>query len=215
LKRTSDPEGRSRILRKQDRPVLIVNVIYIAIFTAIALQRANYEFVLYAGVVILVAALILGKQHRVQFDQTILWGLTAWGLMHMAGGNIRVGDGILYEVQLIPKVLRYDQWVHFFGFGTATLVCYHLLRPYLRVEGRFTWALSTLVVFMGMGVGALNEIIEFIAVLVMPETGVGGYENTLWDLVFNTLGASAAVVYLAVREPRVPKSTNLSESSGS
>lgn len=198
-------------IRNQDRPVLIVNVIYIAIFTAIAVQRANYEFILYAGVVIFVAALILANQHRVRFDPTVLWGLTAWGLMHMAGGNIRVGDGILYEVQLIPRVLRYDQWVHFFGFGTATLVCHHLVRPHLRNDCRFTVSLAVLVALMGMGVGALNEIIEFIAVLVMPETGVGGYNNTLWDLVFNTLGALTAVAYLFVRESRTRESTKLSE----
>ena len=31
----------------------------------------------------------------------------------------------------------------------------------------------------GIGLGATNEVIEFIAVLSMPETNVGGYERTM------------------------------------
>jgi hypothetical protein len=42
----------------------------------------------------------------------------------------------------------------------------------------------------GMGLGALNEIVEFIAVLTLPETGVGGYVNTSLDLTANTIGAA-------------------------
>jgi len=48
-----------------------------------------------------------------------------------------------------------------------------------------------LVVLMGSGIGAVNEIIEFIAVKSVPETNVGGYDNTLWDLIFNLFGGSS------------------------
>lgn len=34
------------------------------------------------------------------------------------------------------------------------------------------------------------------AVLIMPETGVGGYVNTGWDLVANTVGATMAAVVI-------------------
>jgi putative membrane protein len=92
--------------------------------------------------------------------------------------------------------------VHTFGFGVATLIAYHLLRPYLR-EGIDRWGtLSFLIVLMGAGFGALNEIVEFIAVVVMPETGVGGYENTLLDLVFNLIGGILAVGFLALKRRR-------------
>ena len=39
-----------------------------------------------------------------------------------------------------------------------------------------------------LGFGALNEIVEFTAVLLVPETNVGGYMNTGWDLVSNFVG---------------------------
>ena len=180
----------------------IINLIYIPVFTIIALRDLNFEFVLYIGVVIFVGALVVWKQRKVRFDLTILWGLTIWGLLHMAGGNIQVGDDVLYGLQLIPIVLRYDQLVHAFGFGTATLVCHHLLQTYLR-EGIDRWrTLSVLIVLMGCGLGAINEIIEFIAVKTIKDTHVGGYDNTLWDLIFNLIGGVFAVGWLTVRKQR-------------
>jgi uncharacterized membrane protein YjdF len=192
------------MLARNERPILIVNLLYISVFTAMALRHSNYEFVLYAGVVIAIVLSILAMQSRIRFDRAILWGLSIWGLLHMAGGNLAVGDGVLYEVMLIPlipshDILRYDQVVHFFGFGVATLVCHHLLRPYLRTDIGRRGLIAVLIVLMGSGLGAVNEILEFMAVIVVPETGVGGYTNTLLDLVFNLAGAVAAVLWLACR----------------
>ena len=51
----------------------------------------------------------------------------------------------------------------------------------------------------GMGLGALNEIIEFIAVLIIPETNVGGYVNTGWDLVANLTGCLFAGILILFR----------------
>ena len=190
------------LLNRREIPVLIVNLLYVPAFTIIALRDLNFEFLLYVGVVLLVGALVVWKQRSVRFDLPILWGLTIWGLLHMAGGNILAGDDVLYGLQLIPVVLRYDQLVHAFGFGTATLVCHHLLKPYLR-EGIDRWrTLAVLIVLMGCGLGAVNEIIEFIAVKTVPETHVGGYDNTLWDLIFNLIGGLLAVGWLALRRAR-------------
>jgi hypothetical protein len=48
-----------------------------------------------------------------------------------------------------------------------------------------------------MGLGAVNEIIEFVAVLSVPDTNVGGYLNTALDLIFNALGAIVAMLLVA------------------
>lgn len=123
---------------RRDLPVILFSAAYMVVFVAISMTRKNYEFILYAAVVVAIAAWILAKQRTVRFDPVILWGLSIWGLLHMAGGNLRVGDSVLYNLQLIPVVLRYDQLVHAFGFGTATLVCHHILAGLLRpdIQGR-------------------------------------------------------------------------------
>jgi len=129
----------------------------------------------------------------------------------MAGGGVIINGAVLYALPLIPivgtgdlSILKYDQFVHFFGFGVSTLVVYHLLRPYLNEKVNWKVIYPILVV-AGAGMGVLNEIIEFIAVLLVPNTGVGGYANTALDLVFNTLGAIAAVFLIHIRRKNASK----------
>lgn len=192
------------LLRSREWPIFLANLVYIPIFTVIALRRLNFEFLLYVGVIMVLGVWIVVKQRSVHFEPHVLWGLTVWGLLHMAGGNIEFDGVKLYEqelLRLIPRfhVLRYDQLVHTLGFGVATLVCAHLLRPCLKADASRRSMPFVLVVLMGAGVGALNEILEFAVVVVMPETGVGGYENTMLDLVFNLLGGTLAALWLRWR----------------
>lgn len=199
-------EGRSSwAAYRADLPVILFSACYMAIFVCVALTRANYEFVLYAGIVVVLAIWILAKQPKVRFGGLILWSLSLWGLLHMAGGNIRVGDSVLYNVQLIPVVLRYDQLVHALGFGAATLVCHHVLTGFLSPGAGATTSLVILVAMMGCGVGAINEIVEFIAVKAIPETNVGGYDNTLLDLIFNLIGSSIAATWAVSQHHRAPR----------
>ncbi|MFP4027741.1 MAG: DUF2238 domain-containing protein [Candidatus Brocadiia bacterium] len=192
-------------LRRREIPVFIFNCIYLVIFGGISLvPPINYEFVLYAGVIVVFFLLILFSQRKVEFPLFILWGLTSWGFLHMGGGHISVGEGRLYDLVLIPivtrgedAILRYDHVVHTIGFGMATIVCFHLIKGRLRSDKRGL-VLASLVALMGMGLGALNEVIELIVVLVVPESGVGGYYNTTFDLLFNMIGAILAVLLLRV-----------------
>lgn len=163
--------------------------------------RKNYEFLLYVAVIVFFLVVIALTNDRVRYPLSIIWGLVAWAILHMCGGGIPVGDGVLYSVMLLPisdkvPILRYDQFVHIVGFGVATLLMYHLLRPLLRPDLRHWTALSIVVVMAGLGVGGLNEIIEFVATVIMPETGVGGYVNTCLDLVADLVGAVLAMVAL-------------------
>jgi len=178
--------------------LLIVNVIYLAIFTALYVSRKNYEFLMYVGVV-LFFVLFIGWLHlKYRFSFAVLCCMTIWGFLHMAGGGVIVKGDILYGLQLVPLVLRYDQLVHAFGFGTATCLAYYCLKPNLSSSANFR-AVVVLLVFIGMGLGALNEIVEFLAVLAFPDTNVGGYDNTMWDIVFNTFGAIIAVIWITVK----------------
>ena len=51
----------------------------------------------------------------------------------------------------------------------------------------------------GLGLGAINETIEFATTMVHDSTHVGGYQNTGWDLVSNLVGASAAAAIIRRR----------------
>ena len=196
-------------LKKGQLPILIVNLILILVFGSIAISRKNYEFIGYMGVIVFFFILILATNKKHNLSNGILWGLTTWALMHMVGGLIIIKEQTVYNLTLINLIetsnfiiLRYDQFVHLIGFGVATLVAYSLLKPYLNKKVNMK-VLSVLIVLLGMGAGALNEIIEFFAVLALPETGVGGYYNTMFDMVFNTIGAILAVIFINVQRLRI------------
>jgi len=193
------------VIEKNQRPVLIVNLIALAVFAAVYATMANYEFLIYIGVIVFFLVVLILTNRRVRYPVDLLWGLTLWSLMHMLGGCVPVKGGRLYELILIPiseeyGVFRYDQFVHIIGFGVATLVMYHLLRPLLRPGVRKWWSLSIFIVMAGLGVGALNEVIEFLITVVCPETGVGGYLNTSLDLVSDLIGALLALGFIRARE---------------
>ncbi|MFH1307941.1 MAG: DUF2238 domain-containing protein [archaeon] len=197
-------------LSKSQWVIFLINLVYLIVFSYLYLQRGNLEFMIYIGVIILFFVLILLTNYKVKFSNGILIGLTIWGIMHMSGGYFKAGEGVLYGLQIIPiytgiefVILRFDQLVHAIGFGVATLVAFNLIKPYLNKE-KVNWkVLSCLVVLMGMGIGALNEIIEFITVVLLPQTGVGGYYNTMLDICFNTFGAIIAVIWINFRERKV------------
>jgi uncharacterized membrane protein YjdF len=188
-------------LRRAHLGPLAALLLVLVPFTVFFVYRQNHEFLLYAGVIVFFLVVVALTNGRVRYPMPILWGLVIWAIMHMCGGGIPVGEGVLYGVMLVPlsdtiPVIRYDQVVHVFGFGVSTLLMHHLLRPILRKDIRHFTALSIVVVMAGLGTGALNEIVEFIATLLMPETGVGGYMNTSLDMVANFAGAVLAVILL-------------------
>ncbi|MBS3132109.1 DUF2238 domain-containing protein [Candidatus Woesearchaeota archaeon] len=194
-------------IKKSQKPIIIVNIISIIIFSFIFFFRKNYEFAIYIGVILFFLFLILKTNEKIDYPDNVLWGLTAWSILHMAGGGIRIGENALYGTMLWPiagepyNILKYDQLVHAYGFAVATLVSFHLLKPSL--SRKVGWISVGIVVAMaGVGLGALNEVIEFLATVLLPQTGVGGYENTALDLVANLIGAVAATFYIIKKEKK-------------
>ena len=186
-------------LRKGEWFLVFFNLAYILAFALYYISIRNYEFLWYVLVLMFFFILIGTTLRKTNFDYLVLWLLSLWGFFHMAGGGIWVGENVLYAFEIIKlfnigdtMVFKFDQFVHAFGFGTTTLVAWHLLKPYLNNKTNYK-IIYVLLVAIAMGAGALNEIIEFVAVVAAPETGVGGYFNTALDLVFNMIGSIIAL----------------------
>jgi hypothetical protein len=189
-------------------PVLLFTAAYIGIAVVASLSTGNKEFIFYIVVMAFLIGVMSLVHARVRLTAALLWAFSFWGLLHMAGGLCPVptdwpynGDqAVLYSLWLIPQKLKYDQVVHAYGFGITTWLCWHIVSQVLRqLDGRPvrpTLGILTLCGAAGMGFGALNEVIEFIAVLTLPNTNVGGYENTGWDLVANLVGVILAAIII-------------------
>lgn len=176
-----------------------------------SLRFGNREFLFYIVTMLVLIAVVLLIHKRMPLRATQLWALSLWGLAHMCGGLLPIpenwpidgGQRVLYSLWLVPDLLKYDQLVHAYGFAITTWLCWHGLCQHLRTRSNEpvfpSVGLLTLATAGGMGFGALNEVIEFIAVLTIPHTNVGGYENTGWDLIFNLIGCLIAAVVIRCR----------------
>jgi len=109
--------------------VVIVNLIYISVFTIVALQGRTMSSSSMPAWSSPSRRGSSGNSRRFSLTPSSSGSDRVGAAAHVRG-NLRVGGEVLYNLQLIPVVLRYDQFVHAVGFGTATLVCHHLLRPY-------------------------------------------------------------------------------------
>ncbi|MFK7884795.1 MAG: DUF2238 domain-containing protein [Phycisphaerales bacterium] len=179
---------------------------YMTACSAMALRQGNTEFVIYAGAMVVFIALVLSLHAAVRFSTLCLWLLALWGLLHMLGGTIPISQAyadtdsnrfVLYAFRLHPSLPRYDQITHAFGFFAATVACWESCRSLLGARSGVP--LSAAAALMGMGLGCINEVIEFYITLTMPDNGVGGYINTGWDLVSNTVGCIAAGIWCLTR----------------
>jgi len=195
-------------MERRLRPVAAFTFGYLAIALVGGLLRGNSEFLFYVAVMLVLMGLVWAVNRSVGLSMGALWALSLWGLAHMAGGLVVVPEGwpvnaesrVLYSLWLIPGRLKYDHLVHAYGFGVTTWVCWQGLKSAVRKRSGSApapaFGLLTLAAAAGLGFGALNEVIEFVATLTMPETNVGGYINTGWDLVANTVGAVTAVALI-------------------
>lgn len=204
-------------MRKSLMPVIVFTATYLSAALVFALVRGNLEFLFYIAVMLVLIGAVWTVHRSVELTSGALWGLSVWGLAHMAGGLLVVPAGwpvnadsrVLYTLWLIPGRLKYDHVVHAYGFGVTTWVCWQGLKAALKSRGaiaRPTFGLIVLAVAAGLGFGALNELIEFAATLLVPETNVGGYLNTGWDLTANFVGASVAATLIWNYERRTPDS---------
>jgi predicted membrane protein DUF2238 len=183
---------------RERRPIAVVAALSIAGWSAYGFAIGARAAWAYLVMMLVIAAFVVIVHHRVRLTPAVLWALTAWGFLHLAGGLVPVGGGahVLYNADWGIPVLRYDRLVHAFGFGAATVACWQALRGRLSPGTRVTAGLAMLIALMGMGVGAVNEVIEF-AASQLANTNVGGYLNTGWDLVFNTIGCTMAAAWIA------------------
>jgi len=194
------------LVEKEQLPILFVILATLIFYTILFVKRKNYEFMIYVAVIIFFMILIIVASKKINFPNYVLWWLAIWAILHMSGGGLYVNGKKLYELMIIQivaepyKIFRFDQLVHIIGFFAATLAFYYTLKPLLKEPVKRWAALSIVLTMAGLGAGALNEVIEFTATVLVPETGVGGYENTSLDLVADLIGAVIATIYIQIKE---------------
>lgn len=158
--------------------------------------------------IVLLTALVMWFRTQ-PLPALIAIGLAFDGAAVLAGGLVQVGNDVLFNASIGPQssalhthVFQFDHLVHSYGSFIGTLALWTLLAPPTSTAT----ARRNLIAFCllaGIGLGGVNEMIEFLATIAHSGAHVGGYTNTGWDLVANTVGATVAA--LVIR--RLPPST--------
>jgi hypothetical protein len=203
-------EGIRLLFRKQAILILALTLVYLATALISSFVFDNKEFLFYVAAAPFLMAAVSLAHRRVDFPIELLWALSFLGLFHILGGFVPLpesvpaqGPQLLYNLWLIEGGLKFDQVVHAYGNGVATWLCWHLLRysmsHVLKCE---VYDIPAKPVFLvvcflaGLGIGAFNEMGEFGTTRMVEKNNVGGYENTGWDLVANTVGGLIAVILI-------------------
>ena len=202
--------------------ILVFTLSYAAAISIPAKRSGNPELVSYILMMAVLITAIAIVDRRSRLSRPLLWCFSLWGLVHMAGGLLRIPGfwpyngpyEVLYSLWIFPDRLKYDQVVHVYGFGITTWLWWEILRNGLEMRyGQKpdpTFGLISLCVAGAMGFGAFNEMVEFIATLTLPKTNVGGYDNTGWDLVSNLVGSvfTGAIIWLRGRPAEETRQAN-------
>jgi hypothetical protein len=167
-------------------------------FVVTGLVRGDLRVWPYVTVVLVCTAVGAIADGSVRFSDAALWLLVLTGTLHLCGGLLPDpgGHGVLYDTWLVPGVLRFDQIVHFTGSVAATVCSWQLLGTWLDLDRAPARTQAFVAALAGLGKGAFNEVFEFLVAVRLPGAHVGGFENTGWDLVFDTAGVAAAACFL-------------------
>ncbi len=186
-------------------PPFLVSFTLAGLLTLLTIVVQNYEFLLYAVTVIILVATIYRTDRYFGFARIGLWLFNGWLILHILGGLASFGGVRFYDLILLDLVgapydiLKYDQFVHFYCYVVISILMWSVIRKIARPDASIA-VVGVVAVLASSSIGAINEIIEFLAVVLFASQGVGGYTNTAIDLVANLLGAIAGTLFMLARQ---------------
>jgi hypothetical protein len=202
-RRRPEPSGPGRArLSRAERGAVQVAAVAVSGFGIYGFATGSPSTVGYVSSMIAIGAAIVWLRRAV-LPGLLAAGLAIAAIATLAGGLIHAGHNVLYNASIGPydqtlgtHVLQYDHFAHAYVSFVAAFACWVMLAaPHAGADHHHDLVL--LAVGAALGLGALNEMAEFVATLAHHGAHAGGYWNTGWDLVCNFLGAGAAGLVIA------------------
>ncbi len=179
--------------------LISITLLILTAFLFLAISSKNYEFISYWVVLVLLFIFVIKFGEKFKFPKICLVLFAIWSILHMAGGLIKFGSTRLYDLILWDLIgdpffiLRYDQAIHLYCYFVISMLTYFTLKKYISGKGN---AIIIFSILSALGIGLLNEVIEFgLVIFAGAAETVGDYYNTALDLVFNLLGALIGPIF--------------------
>lgn len=188
-------------MKKSIRFIVSLTYLFILGMIIYNLSLGNLEFLVYGVVVGLLYYALIRADDYYDFPKYSIVLFSIWIVTHFLGGNLHLKGTRLYDFVLIDLIgspffiLKYDQIIHAYTYFVISILIYFMIKKHFREGHRKS--LIFFAVLSSLGVGLLNEILEF-GMVVFADAGdaVGGYYNTALDLVFNFIGAILGVLFI-------------------
>lgn len=168
---------------------LIINIIIISlcqIYLIINYLRKKEitKFISNVLIYVIIVALLL-YEHYVKLkvpDFIIVCSLVA------VIGHLLIGE----YFNIYHSTKHYDRYLHLFGSFAFSLLSYSLLNT-ISILATEKWITFLIVLLLGISIGTLFEIIEFIHDCISKKTmSQHGLKDTDLDLIFDTIGSIIA-----------------------
>ena len=162
--------------------------------------RGNvHEFAIYAIFILGAIVALWLYLRKMEFPAWKLLLMEAGILAHFAGGLVSIHGVRLYDTVILG--VPFDKYVHFLNALAGSVLLDHVIDLPGRGPHKLL-ARAVVILLVVLGVGAVVEIVEYLVTLVVPNSGVGGYDNNMQDLIANLVGGGAFMLCRAV-VPRV------------
>ncbi len=183
----------------------ILSFFLAGLLTLLTIIFQNYEFLLYAITVIFLIVILYKTDQYFNYKRLGLWLFNIWLILHVLGGLASYQGVRLYDLMLLNLVgdpyhiLKYDQFVHFYCYVVMGILMWSVVQKIMK-QNASNAVVCIVTILAASSLGAVNEIIEFFAFVMIGTEGVGGYINTAIDLVANLLGAIVGTLYMYAKQ---------------
>ena len=183
----------------------ILSFFLIGLLTLLTILFQNYEFLLYAITVAILIVILYKTDQYFKYKQLGLWLFNIWLILHILGGlasyqGVRFYDLILLDLVGDPyNIFKYDQLVHFYCYIVMSILMWSVIHKNMKQDAS-NIVICVITILAASSLGAVNEIIEFLAFMMLGIEGVGGYINTAIDLVANLLGTILGTIYMYAQQ---------------
>lgn len=192
-----------------ERMIAFFTIGMMTIFLVHHLIDNNYAILYDAAFIYLCITTIILLRKYVRVPFSLYFGLMSMTILHISGLFLTFRGTRLYDFWIYGHIFKYDNLVHTCAIFVITFAVYFFLVRYTYINDKLIKRKSILflvLVMIALGVGCINEIIEFIAVVFLNgQSLVGDYLNNAKDLVFNLIGSSLAALLIIWKKPIVEK----------
>lgn len=183
--------------------IIYLTLLTILFFLVAAILEGNLEYIIYGLIDIIVLILLLYNYKEFHFTYPVIIGLIFLLIINALGCTLYIGGTRLYDFWLIPNIFKFDNFAHFYGGFIVTFAVFNWLYPNFEKGFRNKTILFFIVlILVALGLGAANELLELLVVVLFNNNGVGDYINNALDFLFNALGAVTAVLWINIRNKK-------------